>query len=46
MVHLYKDCLRLNNYGKDELENHFTDNINSFFTGNIFQMSDFWVESM
>ena len=30
VVHLYKDGLHLNNYGRHELANNFIDNINSF----------------
>ena len=46
MVHLYKDGLHLNNYGKDELENKFIDNIDSFLRENIFQMNDCWIDSV
>ena len=46
VVHLYKDGLHLNNYGKDELANDFIDNIDSFLQENIFQMSDFWTDTM
>ena len=42
MVHLYKDGLHLNNYGKDEI-NNFIDNIDSFLQENFFQMIDFWI---
>ena len=35
MVHLCKDCLYLNNYGKDELTNNFIDN-RYYFTGKYF----------
>ena len=46
MAHLYKDGLHLNNYEKDELANNFIDNMDSFLWENIFQMSDFWIESV
>ena len=45
MVHLYKDDLHLNNFGKDELANNFIDNIYSFLWENIFQMSEIWIDS-
>ena len=35
MFHLYKDCLHLNNCGKDELTNNFIDN-RYYFTGKYF----------
>ena len=46
MVHLYKNGLHLNNYGKDKLANSFIDNIGIFLRENIFQMSDFWIASV
>ena len=46
MVHLYKDDLHLNNFGKDELANDFIDNIYSFLWENIFQMSEIWIDSV
>ena len=46
MVHLYKDGLYLNNYGKDELANNFVDNIDSFSLENIFQMNDFRTDNV
>ena len=46
MVHLYKDGLHLNNYGKDELANNFVDNIDSFSLENIFQMNDFRTDNV
>ena len=36
VVHLYKDGLHLNNYGKDELANDFIDNIYIVFYGKIY----------
>ena len=42
MVHLYKDGLHLNNYGKDEI-NNFIDNIDSFLQEIFLQMIDFWI---
>ena len=44
-VNLYKDGLHLNDYGKDELEKNFINNINNFLRENIFQMSSFWIDS-
>ena len=46
MVHLYKDDLHLNNFGKDGLANNFIDNIYSFLWENIFQMSEIWIDSV
>ena len=46
MVHLYNDGLHLNNYEKDELANNFIDYIDSFLRKNIFQMSEFWLDSV
>ena len=45
-VNLYKDSLYLNDYGKDELEKNFIDNINNFLCENIFQMTGFWIDSV
>ena len=46
MIHLCKNGLYLNNYGKDELANNLVDNIDSFLQENIFQISNFWIDSV
>ena len=46
MVHLHKDGLHLNNYGKAKLPNNFIDNIVIILRENIFEMSDFLIDSL